>query len=195
MDGQERVLTISRSLIDPLCGDVFTTDVEPIRAVILERAEFLERGKVEQDLRYKQIIPYVVLRHGDKYLLIRRTPKQAEARLHDKYSLGVGGHINALDLSQGDLLDSGMRRELNEEIKVHEGTCRMAAIINDDTTEVDRVHLAVVYLLECRSPEFANMEPEAYTAEWQTPEEIAKKYASLESWSKIVFDRMARRAI
>jgi len=195
MDGKERVLAVSRNLIDPLCGDVFTTDVEPIRAVILARAQFLERSKAEQDLRHKQIIPYVVLRHGGTYLLIRRTPKQAEARLHDKYSLGVGGHINPQDLSQGDILDSGMRRELNEEIQVQEGACRLAGIINDDTTEVDRMHMAVVYLLECRSPEFANMEPEAYTAEWRTPEEIASKYASLESWSKVVFDRIVRTEV
>jgi predicted NUDIX family phosphoesterase len=125
--------------------------VRPIRDTILARAEFIERSQAERDFTRKQIIPYVVLRHQDKFLLIRRTKQQAEKRLHDKCSLGIGGHINATDQTETDLLEAGMRRELNEEIQVkQEKSCQLIGIINDDTTEVDQVHLGLVYLLTCR---------------------------------------------
>ena len=146
-------MAVQRSLIDPLCSGDFTENVEPIRAVIRERAEFLERGGAEQNFSYKQIIPYVILRHGEKYLLIKRLPKQGEKRLHNKFSLGVGGHINVFDQAQSDILEAGMQREKNEEIKIEqEGECRLIGVINTDVAEVDRVHLGVVYIQTCLGP-------------------------------------------
>jgi predicted NUDIX family phosphoesterase len=193
MNAKEGVMVLPRTVIDPLCQTRFMREAEPVRAAILSRAEFIERSKAEQDFRYKQIIPYIVLQYRDKFLLIRRTPKQGEKRLHDKYSLGIGGHINTIDKAEGDILETGMRRELNEEIQVHrEGECRLVGVINDDTTEVDRVHLGLVYLLTCKTPGFTNLEPEAYTALWQTPDEIAAVYANMESWAKIVYERIIR---
>ena len=52
---------------------------------------FLPRSRAEYDASVKQIIPYVVIRRGEEYFLLRRLKKQTEARLHDKLSLGVGG--------------------------------------------------------------------------------------------------------
>src|SRR5580700_2632899 len=139
MNPNEGVMALPRTIIDPLCPCRFTREPEPIRAAILSSAEFIQRSKVEQDFRCKQIIPYVVLRlagpiadsFGDKFLLLRRTPKQGEKRLHDKYSLGIGGHINIVDKAEGDVLETGMRRELNEEIRVHrEEECRLVGVIN-----------------------------------------------------------------
>ncbi len=193
MNTAERVMAVQRSLIDPLCSGDFTGNVEPIRAVIRERAECLERGGAEQNFSYKQIIPYVVLRHGAQYLLIKRLPKQGEKRLHNKFSLGVGGHINVFDRAQGDILEAGMQREKNEEIKIaQEGDCRLIGVINTDVAEVDRVHLGVVYVQTCLGPAFTNMEPQAYEAEWKSPGEIAEQYPLLESWSKIVFDHLVK---
>jgi predicted NUDIX family phosphoesterase len=86
-----------------------------------------------------------------------------------------------------------MRRELNEEIKVHrEEACRLVGVINDDTKEVDRVHLGLVYLLTCKTPGFTNREPEAYTALWQTPDEIAAVLEQMESWATIVYEEIIR---
>ena len=193
LNAKEGVMALPRTIIDPLCPTRFTREAEPIRAAILSRAEFIERSKAEQDFRYKQIIPYIVLQHARKFLLIRRTPKQGETRLHDKFSLGIGGHINTIDKAEGDILETGMRRELNEEIKVHrEEACRLVGVINDDTKEVDRVHLGLVYLLTCKTPGFTNREPEAYTALWQTPDEIAAVSEQMESWAKIVYEEIIR---
>ena len=85
----------------------------------------------------------VILGHGDAYFLLRRTRKQNEARLHDKLSLGIGGHINpGLDLL------GGLQQELNEEVQIDDPyTLDFAGILNDESTEVGRVHLGAVYLL------------------------------------------------
>ena len=53
-----------------------------------------------------------MLRDGERYFLMRRTRAGADARLHDRYSIGVGGHLNPGD---GDLL-GGLRREWAEEL-------------------------------------------------------------------------------
>ena len=188
---KESVLAVLRSTIDPLCPRVFNYSGESVKAAVLASGQFLERTQAEHDFRYKQIIPYVVIRHQNSYLLTRRTAKQTESRLHNLYSLGVGGHVNDLDVSQDgrDVLTSGMRRELEEEIHVEsEQSCRLAGVINDDSTEVARVHLGFVYVLTLASPQYRIMEPDKYTAAWKTPRELSEHYDQMESWAKIVHD-------
>ena len=55
----------------------------------------------DSDNTVRQIIPYVILRRGRHYFLLRRLKKQTETRLHEKLSLGVGGHINDVYKRQG----------------------------------------------------------------------------------------------
>ena len=69
---------------------------------------------------------------------MQRTRGGADARLHEHWSIGVGGHLN---LGDGDLL-GGLRRE---EVEADfEPQPRLVGLLNDDTTEVGRVHLGVV---------------------------------------------------
>jgi predicted NUDIX family phosphoesterase len=113
--------------------------------------------------------------------------------LHDKFSLGVGGHINNFDTSDVgcDVITSGMRRELNEEIHIEsEESCELVGIINDDSTEVARVHMGLVFVLTTALPDYRIMEPDKYTAEWKTPEEMAEYKGRMESWAQIVFDNV-----
>ncbi len=65
---------------------------------ILESGNFYERNALENDYNYKQIIPYVVFRNfQDEILVLKRTQNQGEKRLHNKISIGIGGHINKGD--------------------------------------------------------------------------------------------------
>ena len=87
----------------------------------------------------------MLIRHGESYFLLQRTPKQTEARLHHKLSLGIGGHINP---DTPDLLD-GLQKELEEEVDVAgDYDLTFVGILNDDTTDVGRVHLGAVYVLD-----------------------------------------------
>ena len=74
---------------------------------------FVARADAEVQPKWRQIIPYVVVMHGDDVFTLRRLRKQTEARLHDKVSIGIGGHINP-----GHDVLAGLHKELDEEIAV-----------------------------------------------------------------------------
>jgi predicted NUDIX family phosphoesterase len=192
---QESVLVVPRTVIDPLCHGVFTPEIAPVEKAVLANCRFLARNIAETDYQFKQVIPYVVVRHEDRSLLIWRTNKQTEARLHNLYSLGVGGHINDTDIpsANSNIILTGMRREFNEEIAVEgEQSCELVGIINDDSTDVSRVHMGFVFVLRTSSPQFTIMEPGKYTAAWKTSEELSAHHAQMETWAQIVFDRIIR---
>lgn len=58
------------------------------------------RPECEKNYNFIQMIPYIVLRDLDEetgevsYLTYRRGKKGAEDRLHDKFSVGIGGHVS-----------------------------------------------------------------------------------------------------
>jgi predicted NUDIX family phosphoesterase len=162
--------------------------VEETRAFldrIAEKHVFIPRPEAEKSPQFKQIIPYVVLRSGAEFFLLRRTPKQTEKRLHDKLSLGIGGHINP-----GHDLLAGLHKELEEEVAIDDPfELTFAGILNDDSTDVGRVHLGVVYMLET-SRNVAVRETEKMSGSWVAREALAPLREAMETWSQIVYDRL-----
>ena len=153
--------------------------------VIVDRHFFIDRPTAEVSPQYKQIIPYVVIRHADAYFLLQRTQKQTEARLHHKLSLGIGGHINP---DTPDLLD-GLQKELEEEVEVAgDYDLTFVGILNDDTTDVGRVHLGAVYVLDAATDEVRVRETEKMTGRWTPRAELQQHREAMESWSQIVYD-------
>lgn len=194
LESTEQVLVVERKILDAVCPRAFNTNVAEARAAITPAAHFRVRHSVEKDFAFKQIIPYVVASWRDKYLRIRRLPKQTETRLHNRYSIGIGGHINNQDDPQTDLIEAGMRRELNEEIRFpNTQDCELIAILNDDTEEIDRVHVAFVYRLRCPTPEFEVGEKDEHEAMWTSVEGLEQAYPSMESWSKRVYENLIRQ--
>jgi predicted NUDIX family phosphoesterase len=190
---QESVLVVPRKTIDEFCVGIFTPDTAQVEKAVLDNCTFMARARAEKDYEFKQVIPYVVIRNEGRYLLIWRTAKQTEARLHNLYSLGVGGHINDTDVPAPDsnLILTGMRRELTEEISVEgEQSCDLVGIINDDSTDVSRVHVGFVFILRTSTPRYTIMEPEKYTAAWKSAEELAGHFDQMESWAQIVYKRV-----
>ena len=94
----EKVMVIDKTVLADkyhLCNGIITDQVKDrVYEFALTNHRYMVRKDAEISEFHKQIIPYVVVRHRDKYLLFKRKPKQTEARLHNMYSLGVGGHIN-----------------------------------------------------------------------------------------------------
>ena len=148
---------------------------------------FIDRPTAERSPEYKQIIPYVLIRHGDSWFLLQRTQKQTEERLHHKLSLGIGGHINP---DTPDLLD-GLQKELEEEVNV-EGDYELtfAGILNDDTTEVGQVHLGAVFVLETAEPRVTVRETDKMSGRWVRREELAAHRDLMETWSQIAYDTL-----
>jgi len=167
--------------------------LERYQTVIREQSFFMPRAEVEDDPAYQQIIPYVVFRHGDRYLLTRRLRASTEKRLRQLYSLGVGGHINPGDLENGDPIQDGLRREFEEEVE-YSGSIdvTLLGLINDDSSPVSKVHLALAFLVEGSSPEIAIRETNKLAGELLTLEEMRMYYLAMESWSQIVYDELSR---
>jgi predicted NUDIX family phosphoesterase len=192
---EEKVLVVPSDIINSLCPKPFSQNTEGVSAAAVKNGAFLARKIAETDFNFKQIIPYVIVRHENRYILMRRTTKQTEARLHDKYSIGVGGHINDDDAAKGidNIIHCGMRREIEEEIHIKdERSCELVGVINDNSSEVSRVHMGLVYVLTAGSSEFDITEKDKYTANWATVEEMLPFYDKMESWTQIVYDNLLK---
>lgn len=152
------------------------------------------RAQVEVDPGFKQLIPYVIFRHrdprhGETVFQYTRGTGQGEGRLHRKRSVGIGGHISAADADSegnGSPYEEGMRRELHEEVII--GTtysARCVGMINDDQTDVGRVHLGVVYVFDVDRPEVRPREPEIIESGFRPVDEILADLQGFETWSRI----------
>jgi predicted NUDIX family phosphoesterase len=154
---------------------------------------FVERRHAETDSSLKQVIPYCVLMRNDSIFTMRRKERGGEARLFNKFSIGVGGHINPVDGAQDPLL-AGLMRELEEEV-VFDGAVDLEAlgIINDETEEVGSVHFGLVYGVRPEG-EVRVRETDQLEGRWAQIEELEGRLAeerdSFESWSALILDRV-----
>lgn len=183
----EQVMVVERErLADFLVERGLVTErADEIFEVILDAHFFLDRPTAEKSPQYKQIIPYVLIRNADSYYLLQRTQNQAEARLHHKLSLGIGGHVNP---DTPELMD-GLQKELEEEVGVEgDYDLTFAGILNDDTTEVGSVHMGVVYVLDAHERTVSVRETDKMIGRWATVEELKGLREQMETWSQIVFD-------
>ena len=186
----EEVMVVPRSEIAALLErhpfDLIREGVDGVLDLFEARHLFLPRPTAETSPAYKQIIPYVVIHHARSYFLLKRTPKQTEARLHHKLSLGIGGHINP----DTPTVAGGLRKELEEEVDVRAPyELTFVGLINDDTTDVGRVHLGAVYILEAAAPDVSVLETEKMTGEWVQAAALAPLRESMETWSQLVYDK------
>jgi predicted NUDIX family phosphoesterase len=153
------------------------------------------RQQVEEDPGYKQLIPYVIFRYHDRQggvhlFQYTRGKGQGEGRLHSKKSIGIGGHISAQDCAGGSeathataAYEEGMRRELAEEVAIDTGYSeRCVGLINDDETEVGRVHLD--------RPAVRPQEPDIVDAGFRPLDEILQDTSGFESWSQICLEAL-----
>lgn len=166
--------------------NVIRDDTDAILQLIRAKHFFIPRVEAEVSPQFRQIIPYVVVMHGGDVFTLRRTKKQNEARLHDKISIGIGGHINP-----GHDVMAGLRKELDEEIAVEEPfDLQFAGILNDESTEVSRVHLGAVYVLRAPSANVSVRETEKMIGSWVSRRNLASMRDAMESWSQIVYDQV-----
>ena len=193
-DAVERVLVVPRAVVPDLAGwyGLRTEGMAGFLADLARHARFAPRPAMEADPSFKQLIPYLVLRDGERYFLMRRTKAGADARLHDRWSIGVGGHLNPGD---HDLL-GGLRREWREELEADfEPDFRPVAMLNDDTTEVGAVHLGVVYLADAAGRPVAVRETHKLEGSFAPPAAVAAVRDGLETWSRLVFEALEAAAV
>jgi predicted NUDIX family phosphoesterase len=185
----ERVLVVPRTSVIPDAGwlGVRRDGVEGLLETVAREGRFVDRASAEEDPTRKQVIPYLVLRDGARWFLMRRTRAGGDARLHDRWSIGVGGHLNPGD---GDVL-GGLRREWAEELVADfEPPFEPVGLLNDDTTPVGSVHLGVVFVAEAAGRPVEIRETDKLAGSFATTEEVEQLRDDMETWSRLVFDAL-----
>jgi predicted NUDIX family phosphoesterase len=166
---------------------------EVLKKIVLNGL-FLRRSELEEDPSFKQIIPYAIISIEESFYLFRRTSGQTEKRLHNKFSLGVGGHMNPDDsmVPKEQYLTDELKRELYEEVKLLNGCLiediEFIGFINDDTIPVGRVHIGLLYIIHVSNKDVYINETDKMTADWIEKSNLAEFYRGMETWSRIAYD-------
>lgn len=179
----------------------FSTQVDQYLETLLDpaRISYRPRSEMEEDPSFKQLIPYVLFRYTDEADTVHlfqytRGRGQGEKRLHSKRSVGIGGHISSVDAevaTSNDPYREGMRRELDEEVIIDTPcTINCVGMINDDLTEVGKVHLGIVHLFDVERPQVYSREDEIREAGFRPVAELMGQLDQFESWSEICLRAM-----
>lgn len=162
-------------------------------------AFFMDREAAENDPSHKQIIAYAIFCYQGRILHYTRGGAGGESRLHDKGSIGIGGHINPVDRQSGhdDVRTylAGVEREIREELIIN-GTCsqQVLGIINDDSNEVGAVHLGVVHLFELDTDQVCANESALANLRFVEPKALSGElFDKLETWSQLALELFKNR--
>lgn len=197
--GTERVLVVPTELFHQLgYFEGFTANIDGYLDELLspEHTSYRPRSEMEEDPGHKQLIPYVIFRYTDEsgrenLFRYTRGTGQGEQRLHSKHSVGIGGHISSEDADEINPYDEGMRRELAEEVFIEtKYNERCVGLINDDQTEVGKVHLGVVHIFDVVSPNVRPRESEIEDARFVPVDELLSDLDGFESWSQICLEAL-----
>jgi predicted NUDIX family phosphoesterase len=201
----EQILVVPTSLFRRLgYFHGFSRDIDRYLPELLmpENISFRPRPEMERDPEFKQLIPYAIFLHraadGCQHVFqYTRGSGQGEGRLHRKRSVGIGGHISSLDLGtdgRGNPYEEGMQRELDEEVEIgSEYQSRCVGLINDDESEVGRVHLGVVHIIEVAQPCVRPRESEILESGFRPVHEILADMEGFETWSQICMKALFSR--
>ena len=184
----------------------YPADGSPIKPTEdLQNFWFGPRPSLEEDPTYKQIIPYVVVRDEEGNILTySRTKKGNEARLHDKRSIGFGGHIDLEDvlklsktsLDYMSIARVGMFRELYEELGGPAGTyadCTLIGTVNDTDPGAGEVHFGLVHEVIVSDPSVVAAQETAITdLRWEPVSSVAADIHVYEEWSSSIIGHYFR---
>jgi len=137
----------------------------------------------------------VVITDGKSVLHYVRGKKAGEQRLVAKGSVGIGGHINDEDHSLFSVglqaFQEAVKREVCEELSIQgEFNARPVGLINDDSTDVGRVHFGVVHVLFCRPENVRKNEQIITQVEFVPIPELKAKREQMETWSQLCLDNL-----
>jgi predicted NUDIX family phosphoesterase len=162
----------------------------------------VEREYAERTPTLKQVIPYSLVTQNEQVFLMQRLSKGGESRLHNKLSIGVGGHINPVDLpAETDFtprrnpLSAASRREVAEELHVLGNyEVRSVGILNDDTNAVGAVHVGLVQVITVGGPVEVR-ETDQLTGQFSTHSELQRMHeqgSNFETWSSLLLPHLDR---
>lgn len=179
------ILVVSSGEINHI-GLGFTPTTKEEVLELEKKGQYKLRLEMEEDKNYQQFLPYVVIKKGSKIFTYQRSKKGGENRLFDKWSVGVGGHVDYPD----NIIRSTLR-ELEEEIdlKVIEDDLNFVGFINVEETPVDLFHLGIAIVVEVPDDfDISKGELDKITnRNFNNKKELKAKNEDFESWSKVFF--------
>lgn len=184
---EEKILCIPSEIVAKCGARQGFTPLDPIIwGAILNEAEFrfIPRAAAEHDHNFKQIIPYIILKCGDKVFNFHRNGN--EGRLLGKRSIGVGGHVNSVDAGEdlSQAYQTGMARELYEEVVINtDWSQRPYGIVNYDSDDVGKVHVGVVHIIDLAEP-LVGAKEEMLNPGFSTIKELYLCQEEFERWSQ-----------
>src|SRR5256885_13626086 len=198
----EHVLVIRRELFDQLGSfQGLNFEAQKYLEAFLSRGNnfFIERPEAEINAAYKQIIPYALIAFENRLAYYVRGKKAGEQRLVAKGSIGIGGHM-AEDADRflwhstdEETYRAGVEREVNEEIKIDTRfEDRIVALLNDDNTDVGRVHLGIVHVFKLAEANVEKREAMITGLRFLAKEQLVGRRETLETWSQICLDSLDR---
>ena len=170
--------------------------------VILDHYHYERREVAEKEPDLKQPIAYclIINRNMRKVFAYQRSSKPGEyneKRLRGKWSWGIGGHIDKVDLQEDNPIRASLQREIEEEIFISDmSTPQILGYINDDDTPVGQVHFGLLYLINTTDENVKPKDSEILTGELLSLEELEKIYSepeiSVETWSLIALSPLRK---
>lgn len=164
--------------------------------VLVDRRSILEYNAVQ-----RHPIPYVIVKHQNKYFFIIREGNSGEIRLIGKMGM-LGGHVSEEDIyvSNKDVdlfktIENGLYRELMEEAgiasemieSIHlEGLIKLSGGVEDD-------HLGFVYMVDLRTDDIQSQEEGVIKGLWVDKEDLPSIKDKLENWSQVVYEEILQR--
>ena len=176
-----------------------------VRHPLMHKCYLENRDTCEDDPSFLQLIPYAALRTrrgGETFIAVYQRGKAGqEPGLHDKWSIGFGGHVDTAPSPGNTIthhLAAELQRELSEEIGVHMSQERLHRLISNSTylrltdTKVDSVHLGLPVVIDVsETTQLVSEEPnQICNLRWVDRDELVTMALEnrLESWSKIMVD-------
>jgi predicted NUDIX family phosphoesterase len=205
----EKVFCINRKNLESVMGSPLpqgTFSKPDIETVMCLGHEFIPKQTAENDDSQKQIIPYQLFSFDNKFFVYKRGKKIGESRLAERYSIGIGGHINSDDFNgiiydkdtnnQNfiDFYKKALLREREEELhNLPAGKEYFLGWINDDTEPVGRVHLGAIHLTVFdNSEEIKIKEKESlHFVGWWDIGKILENSSNFETWSVLSAKHLA----
>jgi predicted NUDIX family phosphoesterase len=186
----EQVLCVPTRMIDKY--DDFELLVNCESTFMFRGSPDGELEGAETNKRWKQVIPYFTLVRNGMILTYKKNKSSSEIRLHDKYSIGIGGHVNDRDGTGMSAVRTAAIRECKEEIGVIPKLSgnKDDYVVIDIKGEAADYHIGYCQIITEWQPEGIKLSEEVDKISWKTIAELEK--LDLEEWSLFVLELLKK---
>jgi predicted NUDIX family phosphoesterase/dephospho-CoA kinase len=174
--------------------------------------QVLPRVSAETNIRFKQVISYVIIRRKSSILrFVRGSHNSVQSFLKGRLCIGFGGHAQAEDPTLFDESDdsgyhNSVVRELTEELKlppdiINEDTLQFLGVLNDESSIVGQLHFAFLHILDISdlpeplSAKSLKKEKSINQLRFIPTSRLGDEYEGYEYWSKLCIQEFFKGSV